>query len=444
MFAIIDTETTGGRPSEDRIMEIAIIIHNGKRVIESFSTLVNPQKSINPFVSGMTGITESMVQDAPLFEEISQKIWELTVNKIFVAHNVRFDYSMLRNEYKRLGLNFTRQQLCTVRLSRKFFPGLPSYSLGNLCESLGIILNNRHRALGDAEATALLFEKIILNDRKEIIRSELEEGLQDASLPVRLTKEDIALLPEETGIYYFLDENRKILYIGKSTNIKKRVISHFHTDLKSKRFSDLKERIASIDYQLTGSELLALLIESDEIKRFMPPFNIAQKKKKYRLGIFLRENEEGLLVFQAENLKLEEEPLIKVTTPRIAAQMLEEFNQGYSFNQVAHLIPRMKKLGTFESFRTSHNNKVTQMAQRFYFQSPNFIIMDEASKPDARSLIWVEDNKYRGYAEVPSNWTVHQIHELSAYIKEHADDPDKRVIIRNWMKRNDKIKVFTY
>ena len=174
MFAIIDTETTGGKPLNDRITEIAIIVHNGKRVVESYSTLINPCRKIDPFVSGMTGITDEMVADAPIFADVVQRVIDLTEGKIFVAHNVRFDYGVIINEFKRLGKTFIRKQLCTVKLSRKIIPGLPSYSLGRLCESLDIHILNRHRALGDAEATSIVFEKLLLNDRKEVIRRELD------------------------------------------------------------------------------------------------------------------------------------------------------------------------------------------------------------------------------------------------------------------------------
>ena len=291
MFAIIDTETTGGKPLNDRVTEIAIIVHNGKRVIESYSTLINPCRKIDPFVSGMTGITDEMVQDAPLFSDVVQKIIDLTEGKIFVAHNVRFDYGVLRNEFKRLGKTFIRKQLCTVKLSRKIIPGLPSYSLGRLCESLDIQIQNRHRALGDAEATAVLFERLLLNDRKEMIRSELNEGLTDGILPPNIQKNQVEILPEDPGVYYFLDQNKKILYIGKSTNIRKRVISHFSNDLKSQKSASMKEKIHGIDYKLTGNELVALLEESNEIKRFMPPYNVSQRIKKYRQGIFLRSDD---------------------------------------------------------------------------------------------------------------------------------------------------------
>jgi DNA polymerase-3 subunit epsilon len=444
MFAIIDTETTGGRPAEDRIMEIAIIVHNGKRVVETYSTLVNPQRRIDPFVSAMTGITEDMVADAPKFEDIYHKVQELTEGKIFVAHNARFDYGMIRNEYKRLNRQFLRKQLCTVKVARHVFPGLPSYSLGRLCESIGIKLNNRHRAFGDAEATALLFEKLLLNDRKEVIRSELNAGLEDSILPNNLSRDQVDVLPEETGVYYFLNAKKKIIYIGKSTNIKKRVISHFSSDIKAKRFAEMKEEIHHVDFHLTGSELIAMLKESDEIKRFMPAYNLAQKIKKYRFGIFIRENELGLKHFSMESLKLDEDPLIKVTTPRMANMILEELEQKHHLKQMMPMIQKMVKLGTLEKFKEGHNEKVHEIASRFYFEHSNFFIVEEAINPDERSLVWVENNTYRGFGYAPVEEGVTDIAALANHIQPYRDNPDVRNILRTWLRKNKKARLLIY
>jgi len=444
MFAIVDTETTGGRPAEDRIMEIAIIVHNGKRVVETFSTLVNPQRHIDPFVSAMTGITEDMVADAPKFEDIYQKVQELTEGKIFVAHNARFDYGMIRNEYKRLNRQFLRKQLCTVKVARHVFPGLPSYSLGRLCDSIGIKLNNRHRAFGDAEATALLFEKLLLNDRKEVIRSELNAGLEDSILPPHISREQVDILPEETGIYYFLNEKKKIIYVGKSTNIKKRVISHFSGDIKARRYAEMKEQIHHVDFLLTGSELIAMLKESDEIKRFMPAFNMAQKRKKYRYGIFIRENELGLKHFSSESLKLDEDPLIKVTTPRMANMILEELEQKHHLKQMMPMIQKMVKLGTLEKFKEGHNEKVHEIASRFYFEHSNFFIVEEAINPDERSLVWIENNTYRGFGYAPVEEGITDIAALSNHIQPYRDNPDVRNILRTWLRKNKKARLLIY
>lgn len=444
MFAIIDTETTGGKPIDDRITEIAIFVHNGKRVVESYSTLINPCRKIDPFVSGMTGITNEMVADAPKFEEVAEKIWELTEGKIFVAHNARFDYGMIRNEYKRLGKVFTRKQLCTVKLARKIIPGMISYSLGRLCEDIGIKLNNRHRAYGDAEATVLLFEKLLMNDRKEIIRSELHQGLDDSILPPNVARTQIENLPEEPGIYYFLDEHQKVLYIGKSTNIYKRVISHFSADIKNEKSARLKEKIFDIAYQLTGSELMALLIESEEIKRKMPPFNTAQRIKKYRQGVFLRTDDLGFLYFKAENLKANEEPIVKATTPRIAQKWVDDLHFKHNLRAYVGMIPKLKQMGTLHEFKEQHNVKVLEVIQSFYFDKPNFFIVLEAVNPEERTIIWVENNAYKGYGTIQATDSFDNIESIIQCIQPKNDHPDIRILLRAWLKKNKNTKRIFY
>jgi DNA polymerase-3 subunit epsilon len=444
MFAILDTETTGGKPIDDRITEIAIFIHNGKRVVESFSTLINPCRKIDPFVSGMTGITNEMVADAPKFEEVAQKIWELTEGKIFVAHNARFDYGMLRNEYRRLGKIFTRKQLCTVKLARKIIPGMQSYSLGKLCDDIGIKLNNRHRAYGDAEATVLLFEKLLLNDRKEVIRTELNEGLEDNILPPNINRSKVEHLPEEPGVYYFLDQSQKVIYIGKSSNIYKRVISHFSNDIKTEKGARMKERIHEISYQLTGSELVAMLVESDEIKRKMPEFNVSQRIKKYRQGVFLRTDEHGFYYFKAENLKVDEAPLLKATTPRVANKMVDDLNFRHNLRAYTTLISKLKNLGTLEQFAASHNEKIESLIQTFYYEHPNFFIVNEAVNPDERTLIWVENNEYKGFGNINIQDGFEDIELLKEKITYKKDNPDIKSILRAWLKKNKKTMILKY
>ncbi len=277
MFCIVDIETTGGRQNDDRITEIAIIVHDGKNIVEEFASLVNPCKPIQPFVVSLTGISDEMVKDAPVFGDIAHKVLSLTENKIFVAHNVSFDYGIIRREFNKIGINFQRKHLCTVKLSRKVMPGYKSYSLGNICKDLNIPNLDRHRAYGDALATTLLLEKIIMNDHNQIVKSLIEEEVQTHLLPPNVSKDIMDNIPEMTGVYQFLAQNRKIIFVGKSRNIRKRLLSHFSNDFNKKHWHKLKNSIYDIQYQITGSELLAELIESEEIKRFSPPFNTVQR-----------------------------------------------------------------------------------------------------------------------------------------------------------------------
>ena len=260
MFAVVDIETTGGYSASHKITEIAILIHDGERVVETFETLINPERYITPHISMLTGITNEMVKSAPKFYEVAKEIFLLTQDKVFVAHNVNFDYSFLREEFKSLGGDFNRKRLCTVRLARKAFPGYRSYSLGNICTSLGIQIKNRHRAMGDAEATAILFSKIITEDKDGSIMKIGKKHNAEANLPANLPSEVYKSLPNATGVYYFHDEKGKIIYVGKAIDIKKRIQQHF-TAPQGARLNFL-DHIHNITYELTVNELVALLFES--------------------------------------------------------------------------------------------------------------------------------------------------------------------------------------
>ncbi|QHV98998.1 3'-5' exonuclease [Spirosoma endbachense] len=169
MYCIVDVETTGGVKGPTRLTEIAIFRHDGLQVVDSFHSLVNPECPIPPFIRHLTGISDEMVQEAPLFADIAEQVLRITHDAVFVAHNVGFDFNFIKKELEWLGYDYFRRTLCTVRTSRKVFPGFPSYSLGKLCNSLSIPLNNRHRAQGDAAATVRLFEMLLQHDAHGLI-----------------------------------------------------------------------------------------------------------------------------------------------------------------------------------------------------------------------------------------------------------------------------------
>lgn len=457
MFAIIDIEATGGNPKKDRITEVAIFIHNGKRVIEQYCTLINPETYISPFITALTGITNEMVAEAPTFAEVADKIQELTAGKVFVAHNVRFDYSFINNEFKRIGQRYLRKQLCTVRLSRKLIPGLTSYSLGRLCQQVGIPVEHRHRAFGDAAATAELFDLMLKQDKESIINEALKDEINQSILPPHLTRDHLEELPEETGIYYFRDERGKILYIGKSTNIRQRIISHFSGDMNSEKYFGLKNKMRSIDYQLTGNELVALLLESHEIKRWMPEFNSAQRRKKYRYGLYMEENDNGYLQLKMRMLQLHE-PLFPVSNPRrgedILLSLAEDNNLclklcGISSSEGAclhHHTGLCAGACIGEETPENYNIKVERAIARYRFENPSFMIVGEGRSPVERSVICVENGQYIGYGFFDGEEEqITDTEQLKAVIQPLPDHPDIHKIIRSFLKKKTKgSRVITY
>src|SRR6186713_1694243 len=314
MYAIVDIETTGGYAENHRITEVAIYLHYGLQVTESFHTLINPGRNIPYYITGLTGITTEMVLDAPTFEEVAEDIFKRLDGKIFVAHNAHFDYSFLKKEFESAGINWQSKKLCTVRLSRKIIPGLRSYSLGSLAESLGIEITNRHRAGGDAAATAKIFDQLLRRDRDGYIIKVLKRNSGETVLPPNLSKEEFDKLPALPGVYYFLNERGNVIYVGKAINIKKRIAGHFTGEAREWSRSKIRNEIHHVTFELTGNELIALILEAQEIRRLWPKYNLAQKHKAEEWGVFNYEDRNGYQRFAVNNVTRGARPLVRFST----------------------------------------------------------------------------------------------------------------------------------
>lgn len=329
MYCIVDIETTGNGIKGNKITEISIFKFDGQKIIDEFTSLVNPECEIPYFITGLTGIDNALVRNAPVLSEISDKILEITRDTIFVAHSVNFDYNVIKNELKALGLDFVRKKLCTVRLSRKLIPGYNSYSLGKLCSALGIPLTDRHRARGDAHATVLLFERLLGSDGAEgVFKSFLNSRSQEATLPPSLSRNVYEGLPEKPGVYYFKNSKGNIIYVGKAINIKKRVLGHFYD--KATKEVRMCQETADIDFELSGSELVALLMESSAIKQHYPTYNRAQKRTLIQFGIFSYEDRNGIVHLAFNKLKLAPNALITFTNANDCRLYLEEICKQHS------------------------------------------------------------------------------------------------------------------
>jgi len=272
MYAILDIETTGGKYNEEGITEIAIHRFDGQQVVDQFISLVNPEREIQPFVVNLTGINNQMLRTAPKFHEVAKRIVEITKDTVLVAHNAQFDYRILRTEFRRLGYNFERKTLCTVDLSKKLIPEAESHSLGKLVRSLGIAVSDRHRANGDAMATLKLFKLLLSKDSdKSIIREVVREETHGELSPRQL--DIVEQLPSDTGVYYMHNKDGDIIFLGKSRNIKKRVNQHFTNN--SEKARALQKETKKVTFEKTGSELVALLKEHEELIRNNPKYNLS-------------------------------------------------------------------------------------------------------------------------------------------------------------------------
>jgi DNA polymerase-3 subunit epsilon len=284
IYSVIDVETTGGSPKSSKITEIAIYRHDGKQVLDEFVTLVNPEIPIPQFVSNLTGISDKMVANAPKFYEIAKKVVEFTEGTIFVAHNVGFDYGMIRSEFRRLGYDFRLPHLCTVRSSRQIIPGQDSYSLGKLTRSLGIDLIGRHRAGGDALATAKLLALLMEkegNNLEEFIQHEVNPNFLHPALDLDAIEE----IPNRAGIYKFFDENNQLIYLGKSKSIRSQIEQHLKNSSVKKSAQWCRE-ITRIEFELTGTDLIAGILEHQILSHGHPKYNRAVRKKTQNNGLF--------------------------------------------------------------------------------------------------------------------------------------------------------------
>jgi DNA polymerase-3 subunit epsilon len=329
MYAIVDIETTGSYAAGNGIIEIAVRVFDGTQVIEQFETLINPGQRIPRYIQAFTGITNEMVEDAPYFEEVAEKLFTILQGNIFVAHNVNFDYSFVKNHLQLYGYSLNTKKLCTVRLSRQIFPGYPSYSLGNLCHSIGIQLENRHRAGGDADATVTLFRLLLQHDKKEVISTSLKRNSKEQTLPPHVPKAHFDALPSSPGVYYFHDSKGVVVYVGKAKDIRKRVSSHFSNNSDSKQKQNFVRHIHAISFQPTATELMACILESTEIKRLWPAFNNAQKKPEEVFGIFMYEDQAGYMRLAIEKKRKHANPVYtfhyKVDGHGVIRKLMQEF-----------------------------------------------------------------------------------------------------------------------
>lgn len=446
MFAIIDIETCGGKFEFQRghIIDICILIHDGLQVVDKFSTLINPQCNITPFYTKLSGITNEMVKDAPTFPEVAKKIVEMTEGKIFVAHNVGFDYGFVKDEFAALGYKYKRETLCTVRLSRKLIPGKLSYSLGNLCESMGIENKARHRAEGDAEATAILFNRLL--ELKAMDPQYKNKGVEELmTRRVDKIKEYVLKkLPEACGVYYFLDKEGRIIYIGKSRNMYNRALSHFNThERKGKK---MLNELYNVDFVLTGSELIALLLESEEIKKHKPKYNRMRKGAEFTHCIDTFTGKNGIIQFKIVPFEESERPLASFTTYATARERLDHWIDEYAlcmrycnltsedavcFN---HQIKKCNGICCGQEETDDYNKRATEIVVKHSYEKLNFLVVDKGKVRGEKSLVYVKDGKYYGFGYVSNESSFSSVEELEYAVKKQSYYPDSDMLVQGYLK----------
>jgi len=440
MFAVLDVETTGLSAKTENITEIAIFIYDGEKVVDEFSTLINPEKKIPFGITQLTGINNKMVQDAPKFYEVAKKIVEITEGTTIVGHNVNFDYNFIRYEFQRLGFEFKRKTLCTVKLGRKLIPGHKSYSLGKICKDLDIKNESRHRAAGDALATLELFK----------ILQGVESNLADVSLKglnSNLSKSTIDDLPERTGVYYFHNTDGDIIYIGKSKSIRSRILSHLNNNMTQKAVK-LKNAAADISFEITGSELLALLLESNEIKVHKPVFNSAQRRSIFQFGLYKSTDKNGYINLQIKKNDNEGNVITSFSSLKEGKEFLFRLIEEYQLCQ--------KLCGLYKTDRScfhfqikqcfgacigkestdDYNFRVNQALKKYNFKYNSFFIIDSGRSESERSVVKVENGKYCGFGYLHQEESINDFDRLNDSIKSFPDNRDVQQIIKSYLRKN--------
>lgn len=445
-FAVIDIETTGGKPKDSKIIEIAIVIHDGVNVIDTYETLINPERKIDWFVTKLTGIRNEDVANSPKFFEVAKTVFKLLENRIFVAHNIGFDYPIVRGEFKSLGLSIRLPHLCTIQTSRVLIPGLESYGLKKLSESLEIKLDNHHRAMADTKATVEIL-KILFAKDKNNLESFIKQDVNPKLLNEKLDLNQFDDLPNKTGIYFFYNELDEIIYIGKSIHIKKRVEQHLKND-KTEKAIKMRSSIFKIKYQLTGSELISLLKESELIKKHQPPYNKAQRKTIFSFGLFTYIDNSGYINLRLKKASATEHPIHTFTSMASAKSQLEDWVLEYNLCQ--------KLSGLYESstgcFNYSikeclgacvqkespadYNERANDLINKLNFNQKSFLILDKGITKTDFGFVCIIDGIYKGYGNMPKYLLKKDNENYKKFLKKQESNRDFKSIINMQLNNN--------
>jgi DNA polymerase III subunit epsilon len=453
LYCILDIETTGGQYNEEGITEIAIYKFDGHEVVDQFISLVNPEKPIQPFVVKLTGINNAMLRSAPKFYEVAKRIIEITEGCIVVAHNASFDYRILQTEFRRLGYDFKKPTLCTVELAKKLIPDQLSYSLGKLVRALGIPMSDRHRASGDALATVKLFKMLLAKDvEKEILKSFVKTEIKSGMSPKLL--DIVENLPSKTGIYYIHNEKGDLIYIGKSKNIKKRVNQHF-TGTTTKCIK-IQRDVFAVTYEETGSELIALLKESEEIKINKPIYNRAQRKSIFQYALYQNKNTASYWALTVEKADGRKKEITSFTSLQEGKNALFKITEKYNLCQKVNGLYDTKN-GCFqykikecngaclgEEAPETYNERVEEFINETAFENNNMVLLDRGRSFDERSAVLIENGVYKGYCFYKLNYQITNIDILKNIIIPMQHNRDVKTIIQSYLRKNKIFKIIKF
>lgn len=448
-ITIVDIETTGGSPRYDRVVEIGMVqIENGIEV-RRYQQLINPKRNIPENVVLIHGINQEMVVDAPSFAQVADQIDAFLTDSIFVAHAVQFDYGFIKAEMERAGFSFHMKRLCTARLGRKLLPKLKSYSLASLCRFFNIENKRAHRALEDAEATAALWKHYgQLPEFDATVSFFLTKGSKEMRLLPQVNQTDLQNFPAATGIYRFYDDKGKIIYVGKAQNLKDRVSQHLFGQTHTHGKNKFIQSVCHLDYEVTGSEVMALLLENELIKHHFPRYNSSNKSFQLCRGIFSFTGQDGFLRLQIGPAGKWTGPLgIFPTQAEAFGQLLEwtmEFGLCLKLNGLREKQNTACQYETLTGTRCLHcegkvtqekyNEVVNQLIQKYL--SDKTLLFKTKGREEAESgWIWLERGKIRGYGFGPAAFPENSLDMVKPFLNSYYDTTDAQSILRQFIKK---------
>lgn len=442
LYSIIDVETTGG--TKNKITDISIYTTDCKTIVREFHTLVNPNIPIPYFITRLTGISNEMVENAPCFHEIAKQVLDATRDSVFVAHNVNFDFNVIKNEFKELGYTFSRKKLCTVKLSRKIIPGHKSYSLGKICADLEIPIHGRHRAKGDAFATLQLFNLLFAKTDHSFF--EDLTTTKQITVSNNINEQDLNTLPNTIGVYYFWNHANQIIYIGKSITIKDRVISHFRSTIKKE--IKLCQETVKVTYENTGSDLIAQLKESAEIKKFYPLYNYRQKKIGETYGLTYFTNDQNIIELKIDYLKSITNPLITFNKGDRARQFLrnciEKNNLCLKYSSLEKgkgscfyfQLKKCKGICCGKQSVKEYNKVVLKVITSLQPKKLKDPIFTSGRNKNEIGIVQIENGVYKGYGFLKKGSDLSDSRIINNSIIKQKDNRDIRRIISSYMKND--------
>ncbi len=441
LYAIVDIETTGGYAAANGITEIAVFVTDGKNILSHFQTLLNPVYTIPKYVEALTGITNEMVEFERPFSSIACELYELLSDKIFVAHNVNFDYSFIKFHLAQSGYDLTCKKLCTIRLGRKIIQGSPGYGLGKICKHLGITIENRHRASGDAKATANLFHYLLRSDTNGHVQMMLSNKSKEQFLPPNISSAAIKKLPEQPGVYYFHDKKGKVIYVGKAKSLSKRVSGHFSNNKPNRQKQEFLKKIYNISYKTTATELMAFILESIEIKKLWPEQNRSMKRFEQAYGLYSFEDRKGYIRLCIEKKKKNLKALYTFNLLAEGHNLLRKLVRQFElcprlcFLQAENIpcqsLAEKKCKGACEQKENAqeYNARVLACIQHLNSELPSFALVDFGMRQEEQSCILIEKGRFYGMGYLPAHISAPTIDDLKNQLTPYAENDYIRGLI---------------